>query len=75
MDVLGHKQAEKLLNRIVFHYTPTHASGLNMAEIEIGIVDKQCFKGRIATEQALASQVKVWQQRRNQQRKTIYRKP
>ena len=37
VDVLGQKRAEKLLKRIVFHYTPTHASWLNMAEIEIGI--------------------------------------
>lgn len=71
VDVLGHKRAEKLLKRLVFHYTPTHASWLNMAEIEIGILDKQCLKRRIATEQTLVSEVQVWQKRRNQQRKTI----
>jgi hypothetical protein len=71
VDVLGAKRAEKLLNRIVFHYTPTHASWLNMAEIEIGILDKQCLKGRIATEELLVSQVQAWQKRRNQQRKMI----
>ena len=71
VDVLGQKRAEKLLKRIVFHYTPTHASWLNMAEIEIGILDKQCLKGRIATEEKLVNEVKSWQKRRNQQRKTI----
>lgn len=71
VDVLGHKRAERLLKRIVFHYTPTHASWLNMAEIEIGILDKQCLNQRIATEEKLVSEVAAWQKRRNQQRKTI----
>jgi len=71
VDVLGHQRAERLLKRIVFHYTPTHASWLNMAEIEIGILDKQCLKGRIATEEKLVAEVEAWQKRRNQQRHTI----
>jgi hypothetical protein len=71
VDVLGAKRAEKLLRRIVFHYTPTHASWLNMAEIEIGILDKQALKGRIATADKLGAEVEAWQKRRNQQRKTI----
>ncbi len=71
VDVLGHKRAAQWLKRLVFHYTPTHASWLNMAEIEIGILDKQCLKGRLATEAKLVSEVYAWQQCRNQQRKTI----
>jgi len=71
IEILGAKRAAKLLNRIVFHYTPKHASWLNMAEIEIGILDKQCLNSRIATEAKLVSEVAAWQQRRNQQRKTI----
>lgn len=39
VDVLGEQRATKLLSRIEFHYTPAHASWLNMAEIEIGILD------------------------------------
>jgi len=71
IEILGAKRTAKLLNRIVFHYTPKHASWLNMAEIEIGILDKQCLNSRIATEAKLVSEVAAWQQRRNQQRKTI----
>lgn len=71
IDVLGAKRAERLLKRVVFHYTPTHASWLNMAEIEIGILDKQCLKGRIASAEQLTTAVDAWQKRRNQQRKTI----
>ena len=71
VDVLGEKRAAKLLSRIEFHYTPVHASWLNMAEIEIGILDKQCLDRRIPTEAELASEVKAWKKRRNRQRKTI----
>ncbi|KAM3114666.1 transposase [Phormidesmis sp. 146-33] len=63
--------SERLLKRVVFHYTPTHASWLNMAEIEIGILDKQCLKGRLASAEQLTTAVGAWQKRRNQQRKTI----
>lgn len=71
VDVLGQKRAQTLLRRIVFHYTPKHGSWLNMAEIEIGILDKQCLNRRIATEAELTAEVQAWQTRRNQQRKTI----
>ena len=66
------KESEReALEAIVFHYTPTHASWLNIAEIEIGILDKQSLKGRIATADKLVAEVEAWQKRRNQQRKTI----
>ena len=46
-EVLGVKAAKKLLRRVVFHYTPKHASWLNMAEIEIGVLDRQCLNRRL----------------------------
>jgi DDE superfamily endonuclease len=42
-EVLGVKSATPLLRRIEFHDTPNHASWLNMAEIEIGILQRQCL--------------------------------
>ena len=48
-DVLGKRAAAKLLRRVQFHYTPKHASWLNMAEIEIGILSRQCLDRRIAS--------------------------
>lgn len=42
-DVLGSHEAAKLLRRVEFHYTPKHASWLNMAEIEIGVLSRQCL--------------------------------
>lgn len=64
-EVLGVKTAATLLRRIEFHYTPTHASWLNMAEIEIGVLQRQCL-ARCAAEQAtLATEVAAWQRQRN----------
>jgi len=45
-QVLGVEVARQFLARIEFHYTPKHASWLNMAEIEIGILDRQCLGRR-----------------------------
>ncbi|ODU41879.1 MAG: transposase, partial [Thiobacillus sp. SCN 63-374] len=52
-EVLGVKEAKALLRRAVFHYTPKHASWLNMAEIEIGILDRQCLNRRLPNRAAL----------------------
>lgn len=65
VDVLGAAAAAALLRRVEFHYTPTHASWLNMAEIEIGIMDRQCTGQRFATAELLQSEVRQWEQRRN----------
>ena len=65
-EVLGVERAEQFLRRVQFHYTPKHASWLNMAEIEIGIMERQCTGRRMGTESVLASEVAAWQQRRNQ---------
>ena len=70
-DVLGKRAAGKLLRRVQFHYTPKHASWLNMAEIEIGILSRQCLDRRIASRQSLKSEVEAWQEARNAQERTI----
>ena len=70
-DVLGSRAAAKLLRRVEFHYTPKHASWLNMAEIEIGILSRQCLDRRIANRELLESEVAAWQQARNDERRTI----
>jgi hypothetical protein len=65
--VMGLEAAAVFLARLEFHYTPKHASWLNMAEIEIGILDRQCIGGRMADEMSLRSEVRAWEQRRNQE--------
>ncbi len=70
-DELGPTRAARLLRRVRFHHTPKHASWLNMAEIEIGILSRQCLDRRIANQARLKSEVSAWQRRRNAQRRTI----
>ena len=70
-DVLGKRAAAKLLRRVQFHYTPKHASWLNMAEIEIGILSRQCLNRRIANRDLLQSEVDTWQKARNAEERTI----
>ena len=70
-DVLGRRAAGKLLRRVTFHYTPKHASWLNMAEIEIGILSRQCLDRRLAAVNLLRREVDAWQTDRNAQRRTI----
>jgi len=64
-EALGHKAATALLRRIEFHYTPKHASWLNMAEIEIGILERQCLGRRLKDQATITLEVVAWQQRRN----------
>jgi hypothetical protein len=70
-EVMGLEAATVFLSRIEFHYTPKHASWLNMAEIEIGIMDRQCTGGRIGDEAKLCAEVQAWEKRRNEERHPI----
>ena len=65
------EEAQRILKRIEFHYTPKHASWLNVAEIEIGVMDTECTDRRIKSREMLANEVDVWTSRRNEQRKMI----
>ncbi len=70
-DVLGRCAADTLLRRVRFHYTPKHASWLNMAEIEIGILSRQCLDRRLADRLTLRREVDQWQLARNAAHCTI----
>lgn len=64
-------EADNILKGIEFHYTPKHASWLNMAEIEIGIMDRQCLGKRIADKKSLIKNISLWQKERNKQKAKI----
>ena len=70
-ETFGEKTTQELMDRIVFHYTPKHASWLNMAEIEIGILSRQCITGRIPTEEKLTTSIQSWKRERNKQNSMI----
>lgn len=65
------KLANKLLRRVQFHDTPKHASWLNMAEVEIGILSRQCLDWRVESRHRLQCEVDARQQARNTAQRTI----
>jgi transposase len=65
------EEARRLTKRLEFHYTPKHASWLNMAELEFSVLHRQCLDRRIATREELREEVTAWQAERNQARVLI----
>ena len=64
-------EAHRILHRLEFHYTPKHASWLNMVEIEIGVLRGQCLDRRIDNRQILEAEIAEWQRQRNAARARI----
>ncbi len=64
-------KAKRLLKRIKFIYTPQHASWLNMAEMEISIMDRQCTGGKIQSKEKLKADLQAWSKQRNKNKNTI----
>jgi hypothetical protein len=58
-------EARRLADRIEWHYTPKHGSWLNMAEIELSVLARQCLDRRIPDRDTLAREVAVWEAKRN----------
>jgi len=59
------EEAHRLTHRFEFHYTPKHGSWLNMAEIELSVLARQCLNRRIPDQSMLRSEVAAWEQERN----------
>lgn len=59
------QEARRLVERFELHYTPKHGSWLNMAEIELSALTRQCLDRRIPDKDTLMSEVKAWQDQRN----------
>lgn len=70
-ETFPRQQADDLLKRIDFYYTPKHASWLNMAEIEISIMDRQCTGRRIGSKEEIKKEVSAWVRKRNNEKKQI----
>jgi len=64
-------EARRILRRIEFHYTPKHASWLNMVEIEIGVLRGQCLARRIEDPKRLRREITAWERQRNAARSRI----
>ena len=62
-------EARRMLRRLEFHYTPKHASWLNMVEIEIGVLRSQCLDRRIESRDRLVAEIAAWERQRNAARR------
>ena len=58
-------EAHRILKKIEFHYTPKHASWLNMVEIEIGVLRSQCLDRRLPDPDRLVAEIGAWERQRN----------
>ena len=65
------KEAKRITEKLQFHYTPKHGSWLNIAEIELSVLSRQCLCRRIPDQLTLKREVQAWQNRRNQQRAVV----
>ena len=70
-EVFEPHEARRLLERLDIHYTPKHGSWLNMAEIELGVLGRQCLDRRLADKATLEREVAAWQQERNSAQATV----
>jgi len=66
------QKARRILEKIEFHSTPKHGSWLNMAETEIGIMNRQCLNCRLDDQHKLATQVAAWESQRNAKNARIH---
>ena len=64
-------EARRILDRLEFHYTPKHGSWLNMAEIELSVLDRQCLDRRIPDKATLVAQTLAWELPRNADGATV----
>lgn len=60
------EKARRIAERLEIHYTPKHGSWLDMAEIEIGVLSRQCLNRRIPDQETLTNEIDAWEETRNQ---------
>ena len=65
------KEAKRILDKLEFHYTPKHGSWLNMAEIELSVLNRQCLDRRIPDMDSLKQEIKAWEENRNEKSNSV----
>lgn len=65
VETFGKMEADRIMQRLHFHFTPPHASWLNMAEIELSVLSKQCLSRRMPDEWTLTTEIIHWEISRN----------
>ena len=64
-------EAKRLADKLEIHYTPRHGSWLNMAEIELSVLSRQCLSERMRDKNRLVEQVVAWEAERNARRMRV----
>lgn len=64
-------EAKRILDKLEIHYTPKHGSWLNMAEIELSHLSRQCLDRRIPDKETITSEVKAWTDTRNKEKSVV----
>lgn len=64
-------EAHRINSKIEWHHTPEHGSWLNIAEIELSVLSRQCLNRRIPDKETLIAEVAAWEQTRNSAKTTI----
>ena len=65
-DAFEPAEARRIAERLEIHHTPKHGSWLNMAEIELGVLARQCLDRRIPDQETLHGETQAWYSQRNQ---------
>lgn len=65
------EEARRIAAKIEWHYTPEHASWLNVAECELSVLERQCLDRRIADRETLSREATAWAERRNNAHVTV----
>ena len=65
------EEARRIADKLEFHYMPKHGSWLDMAEIELSILSRQCLDRRIPDQETLRKEVKTWEEKRNKSKATM----
>ena len=71
VETFGKPEADRIMNRLAFHYPPAHASWLNRAEIELSILSKPCLSRRVPDEWTLTPEIIAWEEARNAKKASI----
>ena len=71
VEFFGKPEADRIMKRLCIHYTPAHASWLNMAEIELSVLSKQCLARRLPDEWTLTTEIIAWEHVRNDKKAKI----
>ncbi|MBP8003258.1 MAG: IS630 family transposase, partial [Chloroflexi bacterium] len=71
-EAFAPEEARRIIEKLEIHHTPKHGSWLNMAEIELSVLQRHCLQARIPDQATLTEKVTAWEQHRNVHSSTVH---